>query len=285
MFRNDGARPIRLDPGKSQHQTGPMPPASILDRFDLKAKIILLTGGAGLYGRGLTADLASANATLIIASRNRDAGEAVAEEERALGRNVTAVSLDQGSEDSVIALRDFVVEKFGRLDGLVNNAVARPMVRPDDPASAWEDSLKVNGTGVFLMHRHLGGIMARQKSGSIVNIGSIQGMVGPARNLYEGTGLNFGAPDYFFHKGGLINLTRYYASLFGPDNVRVNCLAPGGFFNDQPDAFVRAYSQQTFLNRMGNPTDLGGSVVFLLSDASLYVTGANLPVDGGYTAR
>jgi len=257
----------------------------MLERFDLKDKVILLTGGAGLYGRGLTTDLASANATLIIASRNLEAGEKVAEEERQAGRQVFAEALDQADEASVTGLRDRIVAKYGRLDGLVNNAVARPMTSPDAPSSAWEESMRVNATGIYLMHRYFGEVFERQEFGSIVNIGSIQGMIGPARNLYDGTGLKFGPPDYFFHKGGMVNLTRYYASLLGPKSVRVNCLSPGGFLSGQPEEFVRRYSDQTFLGRMGNDTDLGGSVVFLLSDASRYITGVNLPVDGGYTAR
>ena len=257
----------------------------MLNRFDLKDKVILLTGGAGLYGRGLTTDLATANATLIIASRNRESVETVAAEERAAGRNVVAETLDQAEESSVEALRDRIQQTYGRLDGLVNNAVSRPMKGPDAPAAAWEESMKVNATGIFLMHRHFGKLMCDQKSGSIVNVGSIQGMIGPSLNLYQNTGLGYGPPDYFFHKGGMVNLTRYYGSMFGPHNVRVNCLSPGGFFSGQPEEFVRRYSEQTFLNRMGNDTDLGGSVVFLLSDASQYITGANLPIDGGYTAR
>ncbi len=257
----------------------------MLSRFDLKNKVVLLTGGAGLYGRGLTKDIAEAHATVIIASRDLRASEAVAEEERQAGREVYAETLDQGDEGSVLALRDRVRERFGRLDGLVNNAVARPMIGPDASVQAWEESMKVNATGVYLMHRYFGEMLAAQKFGSIVNIGSIQGMVGPSRNIYENTGLGIGAPDYFFHKGGMVNLTRYYASLLGPATVRVNCLSPGGFFSNQPEEFVRRYSEQTFLGRMGDETDLGGSVVFLLSDASRYITGVNLPVDGGYTAR
>jgi len=258
----------------------------MLHRFDLKNKVVLLTGGAGLYGRGLTADLARANATLVIASRDRAAGEAVAEEERRAGYDVSAEVLDQGAPDSIRALRDRIAERYGRLDGLVNNAVSRPMIGPDAPIEAWEESLRVNATGIYCMHRDFGGLLSNQKSGSIVNIGSIQGMIGPSRNLYgEQTGVPLGAPDYFFHKGGLINLTRYYAALYGPDGVRVNCLCPGGFFADQPGEFVRRYSEQTFLGRMGGKSDLGGAVVFLLSDASRYITGVNIPIDGGYTAR
>lgn len=145
--------------------------------------------------------------------------------------------------------------------------------------------MKVNATGVYLMHRHFGKIMTGQGSGSIVNIGSMMGMVGPSPALYEDTDMGVPPPDYFFHKGGMINLTRYYASIYGTHGVRVNCLSPGGFFNNQPEPFLERYYKQTFLGRMGNDTDLGGAVVFLLSDASLYITGTNLPVDGGYTAR
>jgi len=145
--------------------------------------------------------------------------------------------------------------------------------------------MKINATGVFLMHRHFGKVMNDQRSGSIANIGSIQGMIGPDLGLYEGLNMPSLPPDYFFYKGGMINLTRYFAALFGGASVRVNCLSPGGFFNNQAEEFVRRYSAKTFLGRMGNKSDLGGSVVFLLSDASVYMTGANLPVDNNYTTK
>jgi NAD(P)-dependent dehydrogenase (short-subunit alcohol dehydrogenase family) len=182
-------------------------------------------------------------------------------------------------------LRKKVLKQFGRVDGLVNNAVARPMKSLDAPVAAWEESLRVNATGVFLMNRAFGQAMVEQGSGSIVNIGSMMGMVGPSPEFYEGAGMGIPAPDYFFHKGGMINLTRYFASVFGPRDVRVNCVSPGGFFNRQPKPFLQRYNRRTMLGRMAGETDLGGAVVFLLSDASRYVTGVNLPVDGGYTAK
>lgn len=256
----------------------------MLERFSLKNKVVLLTGGAGLYGRGLSHDLALAGATLVIASRNLDSCECVAAELREKGYHATAARLDQSNETSILALRDEILKTHGRLDGLVNNSVGRPMTSADAPLAAWEESMKINATGVFLMLRHFGMLMREQRAGSILNIGSIQGMVGPNFSLYEGTSMGEPPADYFFHKGGMINLTRYFAALLGPDGVRVNCLSPGGLFNHQPESFVRRYSAQTMLGRMGTATDLGGSVVFLLSDASLYITGANLPLDGGYTA-
>jgi len=256
-----------------------------LEMFSVQGKVVVLTGGSGLYGRGLAAMLAEAGATLVIASRGLERLQQVAAEETARGFTVHAEQLDQSDETSVLALRDRVLAKFGRVDGLVNNAVARPMKSPDAPVSAWEESMRVNATGLFLVTRAFGEAMRATKSGSIANIGSIQGMIGPSLELYAGTNMGTPPPDYFFHKGGMENLTRYYAGIFGPHGVRVNCLAPGGFFNHQPEPFLTRYCEHTMLGRMADERDLGGAVIFLLSDAAKYITGANLPVDGGYTAK
>jgi len=260
------------------------PSSSVLDRFNLAGKIILLTGGSGLYGRGLAADLAGAGATLIIASRDLAKLEAVAAEENALGHKVFAECFDQSSEESIRQLLKRILDRHGPIDGLVNNAVARPMGAGTPFLESWEHSMRINATGLVLMHRHFGEAMAAQGEGSIVNIGSIYGMVGPHLGFYEGTDMGTPSPDYFFHKGGMINLSRYYAGVLGPRGIRVNCLSPGGFFNHQPEAFVKHYNEQTYLNRMGDEADLGGAVIFLLSKAAKYITGVNLPVDGGFTA-
>ena len=129
--------------------------------------------------------------------------------------------------------------------------------------------------------------MAELGSGSIVNIASQMGTIGMNPWLYEGTSMS-ASPDYFFHKGGMINLTRYLASHYGEKNVRVNVVSPGGIYNPdtpQADAFLKRYGKMTMLGRMAEAPEIGGSVVFLLSDASTYITGANLPIDGGYTAK
>lgn len=257
----------------------------MLPSFSLQDKTILLTGAAGLFGRGLASALAEAGATLIIASRSAENLQAVAAAETARGHRVHAEAFDQGDEDSILALRSRIESRFGPLHGLVNNSVLRPMKGTLGSVDQWEDSMRVNATGLMLMHRHFGTTMAEAGRGSIVNIGSIQGMVGPSYELYAGTSMGDMPPDYFFHKGGMLNLTRFYAALYGPKNVRVNCLAPGGFFNNQPELFVQRYSEHTMLNRMADDDDLGGAVVFLLSEASRYITGVNLPVDGGYTAK
>lgn len=258
---------------------------STLNNFSLSGKVVLLTGGAGLFGRGLVRALAGAGATLILASRDVEKLRVVAEEERAAGARVQAELLDQGDEASINALHERIQSEYGALHGLVNNAVLRPMKGALGTVAQWEDSMRVNATGLMLMHRVFGSTMAEAGRGSVVNIGSIQGMIGPSYELYEGTAIGDMPPDYFFHKGGMLNLTRFYAALYGPRDVRVNCVSPGGFFNHQPEVFVKRYAEHTMLNRMADDSDLGGAVVFLLSDASRYVTGVNLPVDGGYTAK
>ncbi len=259
----------------------------VMDSFSLAGKVALLTGGAGLYGRQLVAALAEAGADTYIASRNLKSLKKVAEEHCARGEKVTAVQVDQGDESSVIALCDAVMERAGRIDILVNNAVSRPMTKGwDDDAKLFDESMHVNATGLFIITRAIGEVMEKQKSGSIINIGSMMGMVGVEDLNYKDTEMHGWHPDYFFHKGGIINFTRFCASYFGRFNVRVNCVSPGGFESaDHDRTFVRQYSERTQLDRMANDTDLKGAIVFLASDASVYITGVNLPVDGGYTAK
>ena len=128
--------------------------------------------------------------------------------------------------------------------------------------------------------------MAENGGGSIINIGSYMGILGPDYELYNGTDMptDF-AGDYFFHKGGMLNYTKFLASHYGSRNVRCNILNLGGFFNNQPEEFVKRYSAKTFLGRMANETDIMGAIVFFASEASSYITGASLNIDGGYTAK
>ena len=254
------------------------------EMFSLKDRVVVVTGGAGLYGRQIVTAIAEAGATVFVASRDVKALEEAAAEERDKGLDVSALRLDLADEKSILALCDNVLNRADRVDVLVNNAVLRPMKDWHNPAEAWSCSMKVNATGLFLITRAFGERMARAGCGSIINIGSIQGMVGPDFWLYEE--VDWGAsPDYFFHKGGMLNFTRYVAAYYGPRGVRCNLISPGGFFAGQEREFVERYEKRTFLGRMANESDLKGAVVFLASDASSYVTGANLVVDGGYTAK
>ena len=258
---------------------------SVLDTFSLKNKVAVMTGGAGLYGRQIAEALAEAGAKTFMASRDLAKLEEQARLFRDKGLDVTALQVDQSDERSVSDLLAGVLARAGRVDVLVNNAVLRPMKDWASPAEDFARSMAVNATGLFVITRAFGEQMAKQGGGgSIINVGSIQGMVGPDYSLYEGLG--WGTPaDYFFHKGGMIQLSRFVASKLGPKGVRCNTISPGGFFANQDPRFVERYDARTFLGRMANEQDLKGIIVFLASDASAYITGANIPVDGGYTAK
>lgn len=256
--------------------------------FSLSGKVVIQFGGTGLLGRALVSSLAAAGATLVIASRNGASLAGVAEAERKDGRAAHVEEIDITAEPSLHALRDRVLATHGRIDGIVFNAVARPMRGYGDVLKHWAASMAVNATGFFGTVRTFGDAMATAGRGSIVNIASMMGMVGMNPWLYEDSGGANPSPDYFFHKGGMINLTRYLASHYGSRGIRVNVVSPGGIYNpENPQApeFIRRYAPMTMLGRMAQAHEIGGAVVFLLSDASSYVTGANLPVDGGYTGK
>lgn len=259
--------------------------AKMMHLFRLDGKTALVTGGAGIYGAHIVRGLADAGAHVVIASRDADKCEQLARKLRHANLQVEGQSLDLASEASIRALRDKIVAGCGRLDILVNNAVARAGgdLRHTTEAD-WEESMKVNSTGLFLACRIFSEPMQKERSGSIINIASIYGMVGPDFSIYRGTSLS-NPVNYAFAKGGMINLTRYLASFLAPDNVRVNCLSPGGFRTaDTPPDFVTNYERRTPIGRMAEPDDIKGPVVFLASEASRYITGQNIAVDGGWTA-
>lgn len=260
---------------------------AVLDTFSLAGKVALVTGGAGKYGRQILAAVAEAGAKTFVAARNLAALEEVAQAHRDEGLDVTAMQYDQGDEASILALRDRIIADAGRCDILVNNAVSRPMTKGyEDDASTFAESMAVNATGLFIITRAFGNEMVKHKTGSIINIGSIMGLIAPDPVNYRGTNMSGFYPDYFFHKAGMVNFTRFMASYYGEHNIRCNCIHPGGFqMPDQPERFVRQYSDRTVLGRMANATDVKGIIVFLASDASLYVTATNIPVDGGYVAK
>jgi len=249
-------------------------------------KTVIVTGGSQGVGAAAARKFAEAGANLMLVARSKKNLEALAGELRDKTR-VECFSMDVSDLDACIDLFKKTQFEFDRIDVLVNNSVARPMKDGfDSDASTFAHSMQVNATGLFIITRAFGDAMARRGSGSIINIGSIQGMVGPDPSIYRGTSMSGWAPDYFFHKGGMINFTRFIGSYYGQRNVRCNCVAPGGYLTkDHPTPFVRQYSDKTFLGRLANDTDLMGVIVFLASDASVYITGATIPVDGGYTAK
>ncbi len=259
----------------------------VLESFSLKGKVALLTGGAGLYGRQIVEALAEAGATTYIASRNLVELEKVADELRSVGGDVTALPLDLEDEASIHSLIETIIRRSGRLDVLVNNAVTRCACASwDQPMEAFDASLHVNASALFCLTRLASDEMRKTGGGSVINIGSYMGLLGPDPLNYVGTDMmQTPSPIYFFEKGGMVNFTRFAASVLGPHGIRVNAIHPGGLAATQPAAFVRNYCANTMLGRLANATDLKGVIVFLASDASAYLTGTNIPVDGGYTAK
>jgi NAD(P)-dependent dehydrogenase (short-subunit alcohol dehydrogenase family) len=203
------------------------------------------------------------------------------------GPDAHVVRLDIRSESSIAAAVDSASAKTGRLDILVNNAYPRTSdwgrKWEDIPAQSWRENVDMHMNGYFLGCRAAGEHMKARGGGAIINMGSIYGMVGPDFGIYEGTGITNPAA-YAAIKGGILNLTRYLASYYGPAGVRVNSLSPGGVEDGQDPKFVAQYSRRCPLGRMATVEDITGGIVFLASDAARYVTGHNLVMDGGWTA-
>ncbi len=266
--------------------------------FDLTNKTAIVTGAHGLIGRRHCEALAQAGANVVLADRDLAACEKLAAELPGGAEKHLALAVDVTSPDSLTAARDQILARFGHLDVLVNNAAINDMFEnpalaaelskfENFPLSTFQQVLEVNVTGVFLAAQVFGTPMAEQGHGSIINVASTYGIVGPDQSIYrnqQGVQTFYKSPSYPMTKGAVVNFTRYLAAYWGQQGVRVNTLSPGGVENSQDEFFVKQYSAKTPLGRMAQPTDYQGAIVFLASEASAYMTGANLVVDGGWTA-
>jgi glutamate-1-semialdehyde aminotransferase/NAD(P)-dependent dehydrogenase (short-subunit alcohol dehydrogenase family) len=270
-----------------------------LARFALTDQVVVVTGAGGLLGREHAMAVAEAGAMVVCADLAVTGLDDLLEGCRRAGaREALALPVDVTNPDHVERLRDLVLSRFGRIDVLVNNAalndrVEAPTHGPDSgatehfPLDAWRQMMDVNVTGVFLPCQLLGAAMLDAGRGSIINIASTYGLVGPDPALYarpDGTPGHSKAPSYPASKGAVLALTRHLAAQWGGRGVRVNALVPGGVRNGQPEHFVEQYARRTPLGRMASPDDYRGALVFLASNASTYMTGATLVVDGGFTA-
>lgn len=261
-----------------------------MDRFRLDNKTIIVTGGAGKYGKPISLALAEAGAKVIIASRDESKCKEYAKELQEKKLEAVGVGLDQGDEISIRKFIETVVKEHKRIDVLVNNAVSRDGCRDLDIISKadLENSQLVNYTGLMLLTQSVLKIMTGQNEGNIINIGSIQGVVGPNFRVYGDTGMSSGI-TYTFEKWGMVGFTKWIANYYGKFNIRANCISPGGFgpgirAAKLSEEFVGNYKRLTPLRRFAEEDDIKGPVVFLASEASSYITGHNLMVDGGWTS-
>lgn len=257
--------------------------ANVKDLLNLQNKVALVTGGAGRYGKVFCRGLVEAGAKVWIASRSADACAEYAGKLRVDGFAAESDCMDMTDEAALRRVRDRIMGEDGHIDILVNNAVIRPMKGYDDDLQHWRESIDVNSTGMFAATRCFGEVMEKQRAGSIINICSIYGVVSPDLRAYGRGGDDF-PPDYMFHRGAVPNFTRAMAMRFARFGVRVNALSPGGL--DEPTIPERTrtfYEARCPMGRFATEDDVKGALVFLASDASRYVTGQNLIVDGGWT--
>ncbi len=266
-----------------------------MELFSLKNKTAIVTGALGLLGKEHCKALSEAGANVIAADINE---LECADFAKTLQTESMGSGLDVTNPDSIKKLRDKVLQKFGHIDVLVNNAAINDMFEnpkaaaeqskfENYPLELWQKSVDVNLTGVFLCSQIIGTEMAKQKSGSIINIASTYGITAPDQSLYikkDGSQSFYKPPAYSATKGAVIMFTKYLAAYWGKAGVRVNTLTPGGVENSQDEFFIEKYSAKTPLGKMAKPTDYKGALIFLASNASSYMTGANLIVDGGWTA-
>lgn len=266
------------------------------DKFSLNDKVAVVTGGAGLLGRQFVQTLYQAGAYVIALDNNQakiqDAAGQVGNE------RVEYLQVDITNAESIRSTISWIIDVHNRLDILINSAAVDPKFDSSQdgeghrtsfenyPLNQWRHSLDVNLTGMFLSCQASVRPMLTSGGGVIVNLSSIYGLVGPDQRLYlrEGESPNYKPVDYSVTKAGVLGFTRYLAAYYGRRGIRVNALTPGGVYNEHDEEFNQKYSSRVILRRMAEVDELNGALLFLASDASSYMTGANLVVDGGWTA-
>ena len=262
--------------------------------FDIKGKTIVLTGSAGRVGSRFAHTLSNAGANVILVDKETKKNTKLESEiNKKYKTKAIAQNININDSQEVEKLVEFVLKKYKKIDVLINNAHIVPRNHPKRdapfekfPVELWDKTISDNLRGIFLCSQKMGEVMVKRKKGVIVNISSIYGIIGPDQRIYGKSRLN--SPAYYSAtKGAMVNLTKYLASYWGPNNIRVNTLTLGGIYDKNLHSgkeFVKNYSNKTMLNRMSNKEDYDGAILFLTSDASSYMTGSNLIIDGGWTS-
>lgn len=269
----------------------------IQDKFVLTGKCAIVTGGIGLLGKEFCRTLAEAGASVLVADLDGDAAEAYANHLRQQGYDAGFARVNVTDPESVQAMVDCAVDLFGGVDILVNSAAMDPKFDQtqtgqhgttfeDFPLESWRQALDVNLTGMFLCCQAAAREMVKTNSGSIINICSTYGLVGPDQRIYERPGDPKRVKPVYYSvtKAGVLGLVHYLATYYAGTAIRANALTPGGVFNNHDELFVKNYSAHTVMGRMAHLDEMNGALLFLASEASSYMTGANVVVDGGWTA-
>jgi len=269
----------------------------IMQKFDLTGKSAIVTGGTGLLGREFCRTLAEAGAGVLVADIDGDNAEQYAADLRKAGFDAGFARVDITDSESVSAMVECAVGLFGSVDVLVTSAAMDPKFDSASegknvntfenfPLEAWKQAVDVNLTGMFLCCQAAAREMVKNGSGSIINICSTYGLVGPDQRIYIRPGEDRRTKPAFYSvtKAGVLGLTRYLATYYAGTKIRANALTPGGVFNNHDELFVQNYAARTVLGRMAEKDEMNGALLYLASDASSYMTGNNLIVDGGWTA-
>ncbi len=270
---------------------------SSLARFDLTGRVALVTGAVGILGRHFCAGLAGAGAHVVVADLSESETTAFADElERTYGHSCIGIACDVSDDASVRAMIERVIAKYTRLDIVHSNAATKTgdlekFFAPLEnyAIETWREIMAVNLDGMFLVARAAGRAMASLKTGgSIIMTSSVYGVVAPDQRIYEGSnylGRAINTPAvYSASKAGVVGLAKYLATYWAADRIRVNVLTPGGVESGQNEIFRNRYLARVPLARMGGADEMVGALLYLASDASSYVTGQNIVVDGGLTA-
>jgi NAD(P)-dependent dehydrogenase (short-subunit alcohol dehydrogenase family) len=258
--------------------------------FDVSGKIIVITGSAGLLGIEYAKGLSKEGAHVVLADLDFKKCEDISLElEKKYSVKPLPINLDLTKILSIKNMVKKVVKKYGKIDVLINNAAyqgddkLRTIPFEELPLESWNKAIDVNLTGIFLCCQEIGKVMLKQKKGVIINISSTYGIVAPDQRIYGKSRQN-SAIFYAATKSAVLNLTRYLAAYWQGKGIRVNTLSPGGVERNQEVNFKQKYSEKTMLGRMAKKDEYVGPIIFLASDASSYMTGSNLIVDGGWTA-
>ena len=258
--------------------------------FDLTGKVVIITGAAGMLGSRYAYGLSKQGANVVLADINFSECKKIEKDiKNSFETNPYSIKLDLTKIKSIESMVSNVLKKYSKIDVLINNAAyqGNPKIRTAGfeklSLDIWQQAIDVNLTGVFLCCQNIGKQMLKQKSGNIINIASTYGLVGPDQRIYGKSGQN-SAAFYAATKSAILNLTRYLSAYWQRTGIRVNTFSPGGVENKQDPDFIKKYSSRTPLKRMARKDEYVGSLIFLASDASSYMTGSNLIVDGGWTA-